>query len=234
MKSLSDASHQTRIIYLIAGVISLVMSYWIVSNQAIVNSDAICYLLGAKEIGESGVHAAMRLCGQSSWPFYPALIYILTKFSFLSATTSAYLLNAIFTLMTVLSFITIVKMLGGSQRVLWLAAFVILCAHQFNSVRQYIVRDHGFWAFYLLSLIFMLRFLRDQRIGNAWGFSLSLIAATLFRIEGAVFLVLLPLLALFMTTSWRSRLLAFAKLNSVTISALFAVSLWVLIDRKST
>ncbi len=218
----------TRGIYLIAGFISLVISFWMCSQQSVINTDAICYLLSANEVGKAGVSAAMHLCGQASWPFYSALVYAFSKFSFLSLTTSAYVLNGILTLISVLAFMAIVEKLGGSRRVMWLAAFVILSAHQFNAVRQYIVRDHGFWAFYLLSILFLLSFLKEHSWKNALGFSGSLAVAALFRIEGAVFLAILPLLAFVIHGSWRVRVLQFLKLNSLSIAAVIALAVWVI------
>lgn len=234
MRSSFEAAGQTRILYVLAGAVSLILSYWISSHQAIINPDAICYLLSAKEMEQSGVRAAMQLCGQASWPFYAALIVAFSKVSMLSMTASAYLLDACFTLITVLSFITIVNMLGGTRRVLWLAAFVILSAHQFNAVRQYIVRDHGFWAFYLVSMIFMLRFLREQSFKNAYGFGVSLMVAALFRIEGAVFLALLPLLVFFHEGSFSQRARSYLKLNSAAILGVMVLGVWLVMHPQQS
>lgn len=228
MRSLVGSSQRIRKIYLLAGVISVLMSCWISMRQGIINPDAICYLLGADTFGQSGVHAAMRLCGQATWPFYSVLIYFFSKLGFLSLTTSAYVLDGLFTLVSVLSFIAIVQALGGNRRVLVLAAFVILSAHQFNAVREYIIRDHGFWAFYLLSLLFLLRFLRDGRLINALCFGASLMIATLFRIEGSAFLAVLPFLAFLNGGKIRKRISAFLQLNIVTAAVVASAVLWLL------
>jgi hypothetical protein len=214
---------QTRKLYLLAGIASLLLSAAISSQQHVINPDAICYLLSAQEVGQSGVGGAMHLCGQASWPFYSLLIYFFSQLGYFTPTTIAYGLDAVFTLISVLSFIAIVELLGGA-RMIALAAFVILTAHQFNSVREYIVRDHGFWAFYLLSIVFMIRFMRIDRLGNALGFGLSLALAALFRIEGAVFLMLVPLIAFFNQGDWRSRLFAFGKLNIVSFVVMLVLA----------
>lgn len=213
---------QTRALYLLAGLTSLLLSAWISSQQHVINPDAICYLMSADEVGRGGVSSAMHLCGQASWPFYSVLIHFFSQFGDYAPTTIAYSLDAVFTLISVLSFIAIVHLLGGA-RMIALAAFVILTAHQFNSVREYIVRDHGFWAFYLLSIVFMLRFMRINNLVNALGFSASLLVAALFRIEGAVFLGLLPLVVFFNQEDWRTSFLAFLKLNAVSIAAVLAI-----------
>ena len=224
----------TRGIYWVVGVISLVLSLVICAQQAVVNPDAICYLLSANEVGAAGLSAAMHLCGQAAWPFYSVMVYAFSKVSFLSVTTSAYILDAVLTSITVLSFVKIVEALGGTRRVMWLAAFAILSAHQFNSVRQYIVRDHGFWAFYLLSVVFLLSFLNKQSLKTALGFGVSLAFASLFRIEGAVFLALLPMLALAGNGSLRVRATRWLMLNSVGIAAVLVVSAWVLMHPQQS
>lgn len=226
MRSLADSPQKIRKIYLFAGMISIALSCWVSMHQGIINPDAICYLLGADKVGQSGVHAAMQLCGQASWPFYSALIYVFSKLSFLSLTASAYFLDGLFTLVSVLTFIAIVQALGGNRRVLMLAAFVILSAHQFNAVREYIIRDHGFWAFYLLSLLFLLRYLRDARLVNALGFGVSMMIAVLFRIEGAVFLAVLPFLVFLNGGTLRKRIAGFLQLNIVALAALVVGGLW--------
>ncbi len=208
-----------RTIYLAAGLISLMLSAWLASQLDIINPDAICYVLSAKQAGESGVSAAMHLCGQASWPFYSLLIYAFSKISSLSLVTSALTLNATFTLVSVLTFLAIVARLGASRRVMWLAAFVILTAHQFNSVRDYIIRDHGFWAFYLLSLYSLLRFMQEKKLLFALAFGASMATAALFRIEGAVFLLLLPLMTFLQTATLRTRVSDFIKLNLIGLAA---------------
>jgi hypothetical protein len=112
--------------------------------------------------------------------------------------------------------------------VMWLAAFVILTAHQFNSVRDYIIRDHGFWAFYLVSIYSLLRFMQEKKLIFALAFSASMAAAALFRIEGAVFLILLPLIALLQTESLRGRMGDYVKLNLVGLLAASVLAMFVL------
>lgn len=186
-------------VYLFAIAVSLLLSLWIDYHESIINPDAVCYLMSAEAFGQLGLKGAMHLCGQAKWPFYSALIYGLVQVTHLSYSSAAYLLDAFFSALSVSMFILIVKELGGSRRLLWCAAAVILLWHEFNSVREYIVRDHGFWAFYLTSLFFLLRFFRTPNWRNALGWSFSLLLATLFRIEGALFLLLIPFVSWFFT-----------------------------------
>ncbi len=216
-------------IYYFAAISSLLLSAWIAYRETIINPDAICYLQSAAIVGAGGLRKAMNLCVQAQWPFYSVLIYFLSAFTQLPLLVSAYSLDAVFTAMTVVVFLALVCQLGGSRRVVWLAALVILLAHQFNSIRQYIIRDHGFLAFYLLSLLLLLRYVASLRWYYALGWSASLLVATLFRIEGAVFLVVLPFLSWFLPslTYWQ-RLKGFLQLNAISLGAGIAVFGWLI------
>ncbi len=216
-------------IYLLVALLSLTLSFWTAWRETIINPDAICYLQSAAVIGAGGLRKAMNLCAQAQWPFYSVLIYFLSSLTHLSLITAAYTIDAFFTALTVVTFIAIVRQLGGNQRLLWLAAFVILLAQQFNSIRQYIVRDHGFLAFYLLSLFLLLRYVAVQRWYYALAWSLSLLAATLFRIEGAVFLLMLPSLIWFhhSLSAW-GRIKGFLQLNAIALAAGLGVFGWLI------
>ncbi len=223
-------------IYFMAMITSFFLSFWISIHEVIINPDAICYLSGAEIIGTQGLQGAMALCGQAKWPFYSLLIYGVVQITHLSYISAAYILNSLFSALSVMMFIAIIKELGGSRRVMWFAAGVILLSHQFNNVREYIIRDHGFWAFYLVSIFYLLRFFRQpsstiidtrERLFTACGWSISLFIAALFRIEGFIFLVLLPFLTWFLVSlSWRVRANYFLMLNIPLLILLIGGGSW--------
>lgn len=220
-----------RAIYFVAIVISLLLSLWITMQGTVVNPDGICYLLSAEAVGTSGISKAMHLCSQAHWPFYSILIYYFSFITHLSLTAAAQVLNAFFSLISVVTFIAIVKELGGSKRVLWLAALVILSAHTFNELRNQIIRDHGFWAFYLISLLMLLQYFRLSNIAYAFAWSFSLLIATLFRIEGIFFLVGLPCIAWLRTNlSWRQRATMFLTLNAPLLFAITIACIYCLFN----
>lgn len=200
-----------------AAGISILLSSWAAVTGSVVNTDAICYLQSADTMPE-GLHAAMSACGQAKWPFYSALIFGMTHLTTFSSVNAAYLLDGLFSLISVVSFVAIIQFFNPTRRVLWLAAIVILLSHEFNAVRQYIIRDHGFWAFYLISILFLLHYLRAPQWRYALGWSISLIIATLFRIEGVAFLLLAPLVTFFdFRNDFTSRVKSFFQLNMITL-----------------
>lgn len=222
-------------VYVVAIVASLLLSLGIGYRESVINPDAICYLLSAESVGSQGIRGAMQLCGQAKWPFYSVLIFGFVQLTHFSYLVSAYLIDALCSALSVFMFIRIVKELGGSLSVLWLAAGVILLSHEFNSVREYIIRDHGFWAFYLSSLYFLLRFFRTPTVFFALAWSASLFIATLFRIEGAIFLLTLPFLVLFHTRyGFATRVKYFFLLNAPILLVGGALGGWLLLHPQET
>ena len=234
---IATSLHAKRIavIYFVAAVASIIISFWISAREVVINPDAICYVLSAQTIGTLGIQSAMHLCPQAVWPFYSLLIYHLSQVVHLSLTSSAFLIDGLLTFVSVCMFIAIVQSLGASQRVLWYAAAVILLSHEFNAVREYIVRDHGFWAFYLASIFLLIRFMREPSWLSAIGWSASLLIATLFRIEGAVFLVFMPFITLLDgRIAFSQRAYRFTMLSGVTILLIVGVVTWYMLHRDAT
>lgn len=217
MKPMSTFFLKEKSIYFFAILGSILLSIWLDLRQSLVNPDGICYLISAEAI-QTGISKAMQLCGQAHWPFYSILIYSIAKVTHLPFVGAAYILNGFFTCITVAAFILIIKELGGSFKTLWLAAFVILVAHDFNSVREYIIRDHGFWSFYVISIFLLLHYFRKPHWLTALAWSTSAMIATLFRIEGAIFLLALPCLSLVsFQYPLRRRIIFFFNLNLLTL-----------------
>lgn len=207
-------------VYVIAALVSVLLSCWIGMHDVVINPDGICYIQGAKYFPLSDLQTIMHSCGQAKLPLYSILIYtvsVITHFSYINA---ALVLNSAFSLVSVLAFITIIRILGGSTRVLSLAAAVILLAHEFNAVREDIIRDHGFWAFYLVSIALLLVYVKNTRVMYAIAWSLAMVCASLFRIEGVIFLLLIPGATWFLSQyEFKQRLRFFLQLNIITMVA---------------
>jgi len=222
-------------IYIVAAFISVFLSVWMNLHETVINRDAICYVLSAEAMGRSSIQAAMHECPQAKWPFYSMLIYGLSNMTSLSYVVAAYFLDGVFSIISVLAFLAILKELSHSTRLMWLGLFVIVCSHQFNSVRQYIIRDHGFWALYLVSLFFLLQYFRHFKRADAFFWGGSLAAATLFRIEGAIFLMGLPFLSWFFPRqTLRQRLGHFVTLNIILFFVCASMVGWMLIHPHQT
>ncbi len=220
-------------IYVCVVISSLMVSVWSAISGSVINNDGVCYLQSAETLSQ-GLNAAMHACNQAKWPFYSVLIAGLVYISHVPYVFSAYLLDGIFSIFTVIVFLKIVAWLNQDKiketSLLWFAAIVILLSNEFNSVKYYIIRDHGFWAFYLLSIYLLLQFFHNQRWFYAIAWCLSLVIATLFRIEGAIFLILLPFLTLLnRSLPFMSRIKSFFKMNALMLCMGIGLSLWIFI-----
>lgn len=214
-------------VYVFAIFSSILLSLLIGYRNSVINPDGICYILSAQMLGSASIKEVLQLCPQSKWPFYSTLIYALGQITHLSYNVSAHLLNGVLSLVSVLTFVKIVESLGANQRVMWLAALVILFDHQFNILRDNIIRDHGFWAFYLISIYLLLNYFREPKWYTALSWSMSLLIATLFRIEGAVFLIAMPFVSfLYLKEPMLKRAKAFVNLNAVLVLLYFCYLIW--------
>lgn len=195
------------------------------------NPDGICYLQSASILMNQGIHAAREVCGQAAWPFYDILIAGMARFFHFSIIFSANSLNGFFSLLSVLFFVTIIRQLTPDKKIHWLGALTILIAHSFNVLRPDVIRDHGYWAFYLLSISLLLKFFSEKTLtrrlllSGLW--SISLIFATLFRVEGALFLLFLPL-SVFLNTQKNilQRTYYFLQLSYFMVCLVFILMIW--------
>jgi hypothetical protein len=227
MNKLYNAFHRDQQVYVFAILTSILLSLLLGYRNSVINPDGICYVMGAKLLDSGSIKDVMQFCPQSKWPFYSTLIYALGQLSHLSYGVSAHLLNAGLSLISVLMFVKIIEKLGANQRVLWLAALVILFDHQFNLLRDNIIRDHGFWAFYLVSIYLLLKYVNEPKISLALGWNVSLVIATLFRIEGAIFLLAMPFMCWFCCKQTLStRLKMFLMLNIPLLLMGIALAAW--------
>ncbi len=216
-----------RWVFWVALVSSLLLSAWKVFSDDVINSDGILYLRAASAFVADDPRGAFALY---PWPFYSWLISLPIRAFGFSAENSAQLINAFFFALTVTVFIGLVKELGGRGAGLWAAAAVILAYPNLNDYRAFIVRDSGYWAFYLTALWWFIRFFRNPEWRYAVGWLLAMAVATLFRIEGSIFLVLAPLAFLWRPeSSWHARFALLARAYSVHIALLvFAIPLYLL------
>ncbi|MFO7761847.1 MAG: hypothetical protein ACQES8_02430 [Thermodesulfobacteriota bacterium] len=178
-----------------ASLISFALCYWIIFIDPVINQDGILYIRVADQFLQGNWSQALDLY---PWPFYSLVIAAVSKMTSLGLEASAYLITASCAAILTYVFISMIYELDRDKTVPFvIAAFVIVFFPELNETRAMIIRGHGYWSFYLLAILCFSRFYRLPRPSYAWGWNLSIIIATLFRIEGLVFLLLLPLTLLF-------------------------------------
>ena len=172
-------------------LVSLFLTWTQVVGDSVINKDGIIYLQSAHFIALGDWQTASKMY---NWLLYPGLIALISNAGGASLELAAHLLNAILTATTCALFVLTVHALGGqSKRLLWFAAIVVLCYPKLNDYRNMIIRDHGYWAFYLLACLSFIKLYRQASMLWAVLFCGSALLATLFRVEGIFFLMGLPL-----------------------------------------
>jgi len=177
-----------------AVLISFIFSIWVILTNDTLNTDGILYLDVAYHIGNWNWKAASELY---HWNFYPALIALVSKITFLDLEVSAFLLNSVFFAGIAWLFLGILQTLGANRLVL-IAGLVIISIHPYiNEYRADILRGPGFWFCIMWALSLLIKVHETGKFVHGIVLGLALITATLFRIEGVAFLIFSPLILLF-------------------------------------
>ena len=182
-----------RSIFLATVLLSLVVSAWSIFNDDVINDDGILYLQSAQYFLNGDWSAAFSFY---RWPFFPLLIAFIAQLTGLEPESAAYISNVLFSVITSVVFVALVRAFGGAGKTLLIAGLVIALHPYLLESRADIVRDHGYWAFYLLSILLFYLFYQTPKMSLALAWCAAMIIATLFRLEGVIFLLLLPAILL--------------------------------------
>lgn len=156
-----------------------------------INPDSILYLESAKLFALGQWKAGFEIF---PWPLYSLAISATHLITSLSIHQSAQLLNVIFFALSTYAFIGIIMQCGGKQIEVIAGALIFLSApYAVGTVLEMLMRDEGFWAFFLIGLLYFIRFYQHQKLTDAIIWQVAIIFATLFRIEAILYLILLPL-----------------------------------------
>lgn len=199
-----------------------------------INPDSVLYLEAAKLFTQGAWQAGFDVF---PWPFYALCIAFVSKISLFNVHLSAQILNVLFFSIATYSFFQIIQLAGGRQRQMIAGALIWLSAqYMIGGVLEMLMRDEGFWAFYLSSLVFFIRYYQQHQFKDALLWQICIILATLFRIEAILFLMLLPLVLLWQAnTSSKLKWQRLLQANAVNISlALVIVATFSLNDNLST
>lgn len=199
----------------IAVLLSFMFSLLVIVQDEVINYDGALYLIVADLITQGEWQAAFD---RYPWPFLSIVISFTSQVTGLIPEYAAHLLSMLFLAWVVVCFIDFVRLLGGDARTQMLAAVVILSLPYFNESRDEILRDHGYWLFYLLSVRFLFQHYRDPHLkwGLAW--NVAIIVSCLFRMEGFVMMVLLPfVLLMHRGVLWKQRFIVFFQANVVSL-----------------
>ena len=199
-----------RTLLLTAAGGSLLISCWLILSNDVINRDGVRYVAAAEAIAAGNLQGAFDAF---PWPFHAALMAAVHVVTGLSAEMSGYLLIPPLHLLVVFAFLAILREMGGTKPVLWAGLALVLLHPELNDTLPSILRDQGYWAFWLLGLLHFIRYLKRRRWRDAVLWTLWTALALLFRIEGLVFLLLMPLALLASSGErWKARLFSAARI----------------------
>ncbi|MES2606519.1 MAG: hypothetical protein V4603_16410 [Pseudomonadota bacterium] len=173
-----------------AVVISCVLSLLRILQNPILNDDAYGYLRAAELFASDGADAVFS---QYSWYSYSILIALFDPILPGGLVASAHVLNTLLLAALVGAFVTLCRELQPGSRIAWLAALTILLFPMLNEMRFMVIRDFGFLAGALWSLLFLLRYQQSAYWQHALYWCGALLLATAFRLEALLLLAVAPM-----------------------------------------
>lgn len=214
----------------VAILVNFLASYLRLLYRQPFNVDGIIYLNAAKAFLADGIKSAILVY---HWPFYSLLIACVSKLTHLPVENAAFLLDAFLIAILVVAFILLVKELGGSVAEQYFALLIILIFPYLNHDRDNILRDFGYYAFLLTSLLFFMRYMRQLDWRNAISWSISIVVAALFRIEGVIILALAPLIIFVKPNlSFAQKRIGYLKANTLFIIVITVITTLLLIKHR--
>ncbi len=183
-----------------------------------INPDTVLYFESARLIALGDFKEAVKVF---NWPLYSLCMAAVHKLTNLSIHHSAQVLSIVFFAITTTSFLKIIELGGGNKKTM-LAGTLILFSSLYivGDVLEMLMRDQGFWACFLTSLVFFIRFKNNNQYRDAFLWQIFAILATLFRIEAIMYLLFLPVLLLLETNNpWQQKIAQFIKCNCLNIIA---------------
>lgn len=216
------SAYQVKHIQLTVVLISILVATQVQYIQhGWINADSVLYLEAAKLFASAQWKAGFEIF---PWPFYALCIAATHHITSLSIHHAAQLLNVVFFAIATYAFTLIIQLCGGKQKELIAGALIFLSAqYMIGGVLEMLMRDEGFWAFFLLSLAFLIRFQQHQQLKDALLWQVMIIFAVLFRIEAILYLVLLPLVICMNNHSFARKLALLVQAYSIQILLALAV-----------
>ncbi len=161
-----------------------------------ITNDSILYFEMARFFSTGDFAAAFAVEGYT-WGFYPALIGLIHAISGLSLQASANLLIVFFFMLLVWGLMQTVRIAGGNYWMQFYAVLLLLGSNYIvGNILPMASRDMGYWALMVHAVNKLILFYQHHRWKHAFYWQILAVVATLFRIEGAVQLLVLPLTGL--------------------------------------
>ncbi len=198
MKLLADQPADSRFVTSVLAFCvfaGLLTSAWCLYIDDVINNDGVVYVRTADYLATGDWTGAIA---SHHWPFFSLLMLALSKVLGISYQWAGQLLNAGFFTASAVLFVLVTRAFGGTSRRLTVFAALVAVMHPaFNEYRAFIIRDAGYLTFFLLAVWYLARSVTAPLLRYRIGVIVAFAIASLFRIEGVVFLLSTPLLLSF-------------------------------------
>lgn len=194
-KRLNMINHRKHLPLYLALVLAFISCCRIIMIQhGWITNDSILYFEMARHFSMGDPHPFEGY----SWGFYPALIACLHTVSGLGLQASANILIVVFFMLLVWGLMRMVSISGGNDWTQFYAVVLLLSSgYIVGDVLPMASRDLGYWAMMIHAVNQLILFYQHGRWQQALYWQIFALLATLFRIEGAVQWLVLPLSGLF-------------------------------------
>ncbi|MGV3592424.1 MAG: hypothetical protein ACO1PZ_12100 [Gammaproteobacteria bacterium] len=173
----------------LAIMLSCLFSLVVILQNPLLNDDAYGYLRAAEVFNDDGARAVLESFG---WYHYSILIALLDHIVPGDLVVAAHVFNTAMYALLTHAFLLLARELRATPLAQFFAALCILVLPLTNEMRYFLIRDTGFWAFAVLSLVFLIRFARSGELRHAAQWSFALAVATAFRLEALLLMALVP------------------------------------------
>lgn len=213
--------------YILSALASVALSIWGAYTTSVPNPDAVLYLRAAEHFSVAQWADGFSIY---RWPIYSLLIAGVMSAIGVEALIAAQIVNGLLILGTTMAFISLAyRLTNGDRAFVTVATIMIVFQPQLTELRPWVIKDHGYLCFFLTAIYFAVADNQEPSVLRKLALVGSLIAATLFRIEGlflsslvAVYYVLVRLRTV---TQQASTIAAFTV--ATTIALPFVFGIWV-------
>ena len=191
-------------------VIVLVAIWSVVIQDGYINRDGLLYLKQAYLIAEDNWKEGLALY---PWPFFSILIASLHKITGLHLLVAAHALDLALFGIAAWFYLKTLKFIYKQKHIIFYGGIILLSFIPImDDYVGMMLRDHGLWAGCMMGTYFYFVYLKENTFNNNLLWQLSFSFAGLFRPEAFVFLVLIPILHLFLFSNQQFKWLNIQKL----------------------
>lgn len=181
---------------ILVAIASFALSIIVTNHVSLINRDGVVYIEIAELYLKLGYSAAFH---RFNWPFFSIVTAWLSKIIGGNIISAFYIHSAFSMGLLGFAYIKVAQSLFEQKEAIILSAIIFICFSTLNDYRADIVRDQGFWAWSVLGFYFFLKSVKVQRIFYLSYSILCILLATMYRVEGVITLLSLPLLYLLLS-----------------------------------